>query len=96
MFADYHAEGRRPKEDRLNRVDRGEARMTDALYISFAISRKVEESLEKLKSSDPDRDLHQNLISSSSSHTEPVHKFSSESVHNFLRYPVHKQTDKQG
>ena len=35
---------------------------------------------------------YQNLISSSLSHTQPVHQVSSGSVHNFLRYPVHKQT----
>ena len=44
---------------------------------------------------DPDPDLHQTLISSSMSHTEPVHKISAGSVHNFLRYPAHRQTDKQ-
>ena len=31
---------------------------------------------------------HQNLISSSLSHSQPVHEVSSESVHNFLRYPA--------
>jgi len=44
---------------------------------------------------DPDPNLHQNLISSSLSHTQPVQKFSSRSVHIFLRYPVHRQTNKQ-
>ena len=39
-------------------------------------------------------DEHQNLISSSLSHTQPVHKISSESVYNLLRYPAHRQTDR--
>ena len=30
------------------------------------------------------------------SHTQPVHQLSSESIHNFLRYPAHRQTDRQG
>ena len=51
--------------------------------------------LKTLESSDPDPDLHQNFISSSLSNTEPVHKISSGSVHNFLRYHVHRQTNKQ-
>ena len=63
------------------------------LYIGLARSLNGEESLKKLSDPDPDLDLHQNLISSSLSHTEPVHKISSGSFHNFLRYPVHKQTD---
>ena len=37
----------------------------------------------------PDLDLHQNRINLSLSHTQPVHQVSSESVHNFLRYPAH-------
>ena len=36
-------------------------------------------------------DLHQNLINSSLSHTQHVHQVSSKSIHNFLRYPAHKQ-----
>ena len=44
--------------------------------------------------SDPNLDLHQNLINSSSSHTQPVHQISAESVPNFLRYTAHKQPDR--
>ena len=40
--------------------------------------------------------VNQNLIISSLSHTEPVHKVSSGSVHKFLRYPVHRQRDRNG
>ena len=40
-------------------------------------------------------DHHQNLISSSLYYSGPVHKISSRSVHNFLSYVVHRQTDKQ-
>ena len=40
-------------------------------------------------------DHHQNLISSSLYYSEPVHKISSQSVHNFLSNVVHRQTDKQ-
>ena len=40
-------------------------------------------------------DHHQNLISSSLYYSGPVHKISSPSVHNFLSYVVHRQTDKQ-
>ena len=40
-------------------------------------------------------DHHQNLISSSLYYSGPVHKISSESVHNFLRNVVHRQTNKQ-
>jgi len=35
-------------------------------------------------------DLHQKWIILSLSRTQPVHKVSSESVHNFLRYPAHR------
>ena len=66
------------------------------LYIGLALSLNGEESLNKLSDPDPDPDLHQNRISSSSSHTPPhVHQVSSESVHNMLRYPAHKQTNRE-
>ena len=38
---------------------------------------------------------HQNLISSSLYYSGPVHKISSQSVHNFLSNVVHRQTNKQ-
>ena len=38
---------------------------------------------------------HQNLISSSLSYPGPLHKISSQSVHNFLSNVVHRQTDRQ-
>ena len=41
----------------------------------------------------PDHD--QNLISSSLYYSGPLHKISSQSVHNFLSNVVHRQTDKQ-
>jgi len=44
---------------------------------------------------DPHSDLYKNLLKSSLSHTQPAHQISSWSVHNFFRYPAHKQTDKQ-
>ena len=40
-------------------------------------------------------DHHQNLISSSLYYSGPLHKISSQSVHNFLRNVVHSQTDRQ-
>ena len=40
-------------------------------------------------------DHHQNLISSSLYHSGPLHKISSQSVHNFLSNVVHRQTDRQ-
>ena len=40
-------------------------------------------------------DHHQNLISSSLYYSGPVHKLSSQSVHNFLSNVVHRQTNKQ-
>ena len=40
-------------------------------------------------------DHHQNLISSSLYYPGPLHKISSQSVHNFLSNVVHKQTNKQ-
>ena len=40
-------------------------------------------------------DHHQNLISSSLYYSGPVHKISSQSVHNFLSNVVHRQTDKE-
>ena len=40
-------------------------------------------------------DHHQTLISSSLYYSGPVHKISSQSVHNFLINVVHRQTDKQ-
>ena len=40
-------------------------------------------------------DHHQNLISSSLHYSGPVHKISSQSVHNFLSNVVHRQTDRQ-
>ena len=40
-------------------------------------------------------DHHQNLISSSLYYSGPVHKISSQSVHNFLSNVVHRQTIKQ-
>ena len=40
-------------------------------------------------------DHHQNLISSYLYHSGPVHKISSQSVHNFLSNVVHRQTDRQ-
>ena len=39
-------------------------------------------------------DHHQNLISSSLYYSGPVHRISSQSVHNFLSYVVHTQTNK--
>ena len=39
-------------------------------------------------------DHHQNLISSSLYYSGPVHKISSQSVHNFLSNVVHRQTNK--
>ena len=39
-------------------------------------------------------DHHQNLISSSLYYPGPLHKISYKSVHNFLSYVVHRQTDK--
>ena len=62
--------------------------------ICSTISLNGEESLQKL--SDPDLDFHQHLINLFSSHTQPAHQISSESIHNFLRYLAHKQTDIQG
>ena len=38
---------------------------------------------------------HQNLISSSLYYPGPLHKISSQSVHNFLSNVVHRQTHKQ-
>ena len=40
-------------------------------------------------------DHHQNLISSSLYYPEPLHKISSQSVHNLLSNAVHKQTNRQ-
>ena len=40
-------------------------------------------------------DHHQNFISSSLYYSGPVHKISSQSVHNFLSNVVHRQTNKQ-
>ena len=40
-------------------------------------------------------DHHQNLISSYLHYSGPVHKISSQSVHNFLSNVVHRQTNKQ-
>ena len=40
-------------------------------------------------------DHHQNLISSPLYYSGPVHKISSQSVHNFLSNVVHRQTDRQ-
>ena len=40
-------------------------------------------------------DHHQNLISSSLCYSGPVHKISSQSVHNFLSNVVHRQTNRQ-
>ena len=40
-------------------------------------------------------DHHQNLISSSLYYPGPLHKISSQSVHDFLSNVVHRQTDKQ-
>ena len=40
-------------------------------------------------------DYHQNLISSYLYYSGPVHKISSQSVHNFLSNVVHRQTNKQ-
>ena len=40
-------------------------------------------------------DHHQNLISSSLYYSGPVHKISSQSVHNFLSNIVHRQTNRQ-
>ena len=40
-------------------------------------------------------DHHQNLISSSLYYSRPVHKISSQSVHNFLSNVVHRQTNRQ-
>ena len=40
-------------------------------------------------------DHHQNLISFSLYYSGPVHKISSQSVHNFLSNVVHRQTNKQ-
>ena len=40
-------------------------------------------------------DHHQNLISSSCYYSGPVHKISSQSVHNFLSNVVHRQTNRQ-
>ena len=40
-------------------------------------------------------DHHQNVISSSLYYSGPVHKISSQSVHNFLSNVVHRQTNKQ-
>ena len=40
-------------------------------------------------------DHHQNLISSHLYYSGPVHKISSQSVHNFLSNVVHRQTNKQ-
>ena len=40
-------------------------------------------------------DHHQNLISSSLYYSGPVHKISSQSVHNFLSNVVHRQTNRQ-
>ena len=41
------------------------------------------------------KDHHQNLISSSLYYSGPVHKISSQSVHNFLSNLVHRQTNRQ-
>ena len=40
-------------------------------------------------------DHHQNLISSSLYYSGPVHKISSQSIHNFLSNVVHRQTNRQ-
>ena len=40
-------------------------------------------------------DHHQNLISSSLYYSGPLHKISSQSVHNFLSNVVHRQTNRQ-
>ena len=40
-------------------------------------------------------DHHQNLISSSLYYSGPLHKISSQSVHNFLSNVVYRQTDRQ-
>ena len=63
--------------------------------ISF-LAWSIVKNLNRLKYlyPDVDPDLHQNRINSSLSHTKPVHQISSESVHNFLRYPAHRQTER--
>ena len=42
-----------------------------------------------------DPDLHQNRINSFLAHTLAVHQVVSKSVHNCLKYPAHRQTNKQ-
>ena len=64
-------------------------------YISLALTLKGEESLLKFYLSDPDPDLQQNLMSLSLSNTQHAHQISSGSVHNFLRYPAHRQTNEK-
>ena len=59
----------------------------------WALFLNGEESVKKF--SYPDPDLHQNLTNSSLSHTQPAHQISFESVYNSLRYPAHRQTDRQ-
>ena len=53
---------------------------------------RITYKIESFSYPDPDSDLHQNRIISSWSHTQHVHQGSSESIHNFLSYPAHKQT----
>jgi len=65
-------------------------------YITFlALSLNGEESLKNFSDPHPDPDLHQNRINASLSYTQPIHHVWSESVNNFLRYPAHRQTNKQ-
>ena len=59
-----------------------------------ALSLNWKESVKKLL--DADLDLHQNRNNWSLSHTQPVHQITSESIHNFLRCPVHRQTNRLG
>ena len=44
---------------------------------------------------DLDMDLNPNLIDSSLSRTQPVRQVLSEYVHNFLSYPIHRQSNRQ-
>ena len=57
-----------------------------AIYPFWPSLSMVKNHFKKLSDPDSDSDLHQNWSSSSLLHIQCVHQFSSESVHNFLRY----------
>ena len=65
------------------------------LYIVFGHVLSIVKSHSKYSSSRSGSGSSPKCIQLVLSHTEPAHQISSESVHNFLRYPAHRQTDRQ-